>query len=132
MSRIWKTVIVVALALIFLAGMSLAQDVKPTFTAKDRELIEAYYNHLIGTLAPGSVDRSGFAPEIEKALSAGSRVPMRFEKDLEPLPPKLESQLSAVASGYGRYKLGRHVLLVADDLTITDVLKNVALKTPSR
>ena len=117
----------------FLASISLAQETKPAFSVKDRELIDSYYTRLIGNLAPGSLDRSGFPLGIEKALAAGSHVPMQLEKDLEPLPAKLESQLSQVAAEYGRYKLGRHILLVRNgDLFIADILKNVAVKDRSK
>jgi hypothetical protein len=98
----------------------------PVFTAKDRELLEAYYEHLLGTLAPGSLDRSGFSPPVEKSLVAGSHVPIQLEKDLQQLPSKLEAELSPLTGDYGRYKLGNHVLLIKKgDLTIADILKNV-------
>lgn len=129
MSRAWKVALLLAAALILLASISLAQESKPVFTAKDRELIESYYNHLIGTLAPGSLDRAPFPLGVEKTLVAGSHVPMQLEKDLLPLPAKLESQLSAITGDYGRYKLGRHAVLVKKaDLEIADIIKNVAFK----
>jgi hypothetical protein len=129
MSRAWKVALLPAAALILLASISLAQESKPVFTPKDRELIEAYYTRLIGTLAPGSLDRSPFPLGVEKTLAAGSHVPMQLEKDLQPLPAKLESQLSPITGDYGRYKLGRHVVLVKKgDLAIADILKNVAFK----
>ena len=129
MSRTWKVVLFLAAILLLITSMSLAQAKEPVFTAKDRELIEAYYNHLIGTLAPGSLDRSQFPFGVEKALVAGSHVPMQLEKELEPLPARLESQLSQITGDYGRYKLGRHVVLVKKtDLEIADILKNVAVK----
>src|SRR5262249_14369398 len=127
MSHACKVALLFAATSILLANISLAQESKPVFTAKDRELIEGYYNHLIGTLAPGSLDRLPFSLEIEKTLVAGSRVPMQLEKELQPLPPKLESQLSSITGDYGRYTLGRHVVIVKKaDLAIADILKNVA------
>lgn len=125
----WKTILFLAATLLLIGSLAFAQETNPVFTAKDRELVGAYYNHLIGTLAPGSLDRTPFALGIEKALIPGSHVPMQLEKDLEPLPMKLESQLSQITGDYGRYTLGRHVVLVKKaDLTITDILKNVAVK----
>jgi len=54
---------------------------------------------------------------------------MQLEKDLKPLPAKLESQLTANTGDYARYTLGRHVVLVhKTDLAITDIIKNVAVK----
>ena len=133
MSRAWKVGLFLTAALILLEGISLAQESKPVFTPKDRELIVAYYNHLVGTLAPGSLDRTPFPVGIEKTLIAGSHVPMQLEKDLLPLPANLESQLSAVTGDYGRYKLGRHVVLVRKaDLAISDILKNVAFKETAK
>jgi len=45
------------------------------------------------------------------------------------LPAKLESQLTPVTGDYGRYTLGRHVVLVRkSDLAIADIIKNVAVK----
>jgi hypothetical protein len=130
MSRHWKPTILLTVALMLIAAISLSQDPNgPKFTAKDRELIEAYYEHLIGALAPGSLDRSSFPPEVEISLVVGGRVPMSREKQMERLPEKLESQLSQIVSSYGRYRLGRHVVLMKkDDRTIADILKNVALK----
>ena len=133
MSRTFKLTLLLAAASMLLAGISFAQITKPTFSSKDRELIEAYYDHLVGTLAPGSLDRSPFPLGIEKALVSGSHVPMQLERDLERLPAKLESQLTPLTGDYGRYKLGRHVVLVKKtDLEIQDILKNIAVKDPAK
>jgi hypothetical protein len=137
MSRVWKIALLLAAILLFAMTVSLAwsapqksDDPKlPVFNANDRQLIEAYYNALIADLAPGSIDRSGFALGVEKALAVGSRVPMQFEKDLKPLPRKLELQLTQLTGDYGRYTLGRHVVLVHKvDLAISGIMKNVAVK----
>jgi hypothetical protein len=77
----------------------------PVFTSKDHKLIEDCYVHFLGTLAPGSLDRSEFSLAIEQSLTVGSRVPMQLEKELRPLPPKLESQLTKLTGEYGRYTL---------------------------
>jgi hypothetical protein len=134
MSRTAKLALLLLLVLLLGTGIALSQAANgPTFSAKDRELIEAYYNHVIGTLAPGSLDRSEFPLAVEKALKAGSHVPMQLEKDLEPLPAKLESQLTQITGDYGRYTLGRHIVLIKKgDLTIADILKNVAVKERPR
>jgi hypothetical protein len=125
--------LLLAAAVILLASTSSPQESKPVFTANDRQLIEAYYKHLVGTLAPGSLDRSPFPIGVEKALVAGSHVPMQLEKDLQLLPANLESQLSVITGDYGRYKLGRHVVLMRKaDLAIADILKNVAVKETPR
>jgi len=132
MSHSWKIAVLVTI-LILVASIALAQDLKPVFTAKDRALIEGYYTHLIGTLAPGSLDRTPFPLGVEKSLVPGSHVPMQLEKDLQPLPAKLESQLSAITGDYGRYTLGRHVVLVKKaDLAIADIIKNVAVKETTK
>jgi hypothetical protein len=133
MRRTWKLALLLAMALLLLASIASAQTERPVFSAKDRELIETYYNHLIGTLAPGSVDRSPFPLGVEKALIVGSHVPMQLEKDMERLPAKLESQLTPITGDYGRYTLGRHVVLVKKaDLEIADILKNVGLKDKAK
>src|SRR5262249_44213290 len=99
------------------------------FTRTERDAIQVYYLHLMGTLAPGSINRTPFSPDIEKALTVGSHVPMQLEKELMPLPGELESKLVPLTGDYGRYKLGNHVLLVRiGDLTITDIIKNAGLK----
>src|SRR5262249_27884740 len=129
MSRMWKVALLLIGILLLITSITLSQETKARFIAKDRELIEAYYNHLVGTLAPGSVDRSPFPLGVEKALVAGSHIPMQLEKDLERLPAKLESQLSQITGGYERYALGRHIVLVRkSDLEIEDILKNVGVK----
>src|SRR5437016_2475855 len=137
MSRAWKVALLVALVLLFGMVVSLAwsapqkadESQMPVFNVKDHKLIEDYYNHLVGTLAPGSLDRSEFPLGVEESLAAGSRVPMQLEKDLKALPAKLESQLGVVTGDYARYTLGRHVVLVRkNDLKIADIIKNVAVK----
>ena|SRR5215471_3300603 len=129
MSHAWKVALLFVILFLLLSGLAAGQEQKPTFTANDKTLIQTYYDHLIGTLAPGSLDRTPFALGIEKALVAGSHVPMQLEKDLSPLPAKLESQLTPLTGDYARYTLGRHVVLVKkDDLEIADILKNVAVK----
>lgn len=138
MSRALKIALLLAATLLFAMTVSLAwsapqtsdESNTPVFSAKDRQAIEDYYKERFGNLAPGSVDRSGFPLGIEKALVAGSHVPMQLERDLQPLPRKLEAQLTQViGGGYGRYTLGRHVVLVRkNDLAIGDIIKNVAVK----
>jgi len=134
MTRAWKVALLLTVVSTLVTSIALAQEPKgPTFSTKDRQLIDAYYSHLIGNLAPGSLDRSAFPLGIEKALVAGSHVPMQLEKDLVPLPAKLESQLSQITGEYGRYTLGRHIVLIKKgDLTTADVLKNAAAKEEPR
>lgn len=128
MSRTW-TIAGLVLVILVIAKISWSQDTKPSFSAHDREAIESYYKHFVGTLAPGSLDRSPFPLGIEKALTVGSHVPMQLEKELEPLPAKLESQLSQLTGDYGRFTLGRHVVLVKKaNLEIADIIKNVAVR----
>jgi hypothetical protein len=137
MSHAWKIAILVLIALLFGMVVSLAWSAPqagnssnmPVFSDKDHKAIEDYYLHLVGTLAPGSLDRSDFPLGVEQALTSGSHVPMHLEKDLKPLPSKLESELSRLTGEYGRYTLGRHVVLVRKaDLVIADILKNIAVK----
>jgi hypothetical protein len=44
------------------------ESILPAFSVTDRQLIEAYYSKLLGNLAPGSIDRSGFSVGVEKEL----------------------------------------------------------------
>ena len=134
MSRAWKIALVLAVILLFAFSISLAwgapqnETKLPIFTPKDHQLIEAYYTRVIGTLAPGSLNRSQFPLGIEEALAPGSRVPMHLQKDMQPLPAKLDQQLSPITGDFGRYTLGRHVVLVRrSDLMIGDIIKNVAV-----
>src|SRR5262249_4092319 len=130
MLRAWKIALPLTGLLLLMASNALAQETTPTFTAKDQEQIKDYYNHLIGNLAPGSVDRTPFPLGVEKALVVGSHVPMQLEKILDPLPSRLESQLTPLNGDYARYTLGRHVVLVKKaDLAIADIMKDVAVKT---
>jgi hypothetical protein len=133
MFRGLKIVLSVAVTILLLASISLSEEKKPAFSVKDRQLIEAYYSHLMGTLAPASLDRSAFPLGVEQALVAGSHVPMQLEKDLEPLPAKLNASLSQITGDYGRYTLGVHVVLVKKtDLAIADIMKNVAVKETAK
>jgi len=137
MSRPWKIALLLAVILLFAMSISLAWSAPqksdgpkmPIFTAKDRQVIEGYYDQLLGTLAPGSLDRSAFPLGIEEALVPGSHVPMQLEKEMQPLPRKVELQLSQITGDYKRFTLGQHVVLVRkSDLAIADILKNVAVK----
>src|SRR5678816_3568480 len=130
----WKIVLLLIAILILAFSVALAWSAPQkastrVFTPAEHDAIHAYYLHLIGTLAPGSINRTPFPPNIEKALVAGSHVPMQMEKDLMPLPSELEAKLVPLTGDYGRYKLGNHVLLVRmADLSIVDVIKNAGLK----
>jgi hypothetical protein len=130
----WKIVLILAAILILAFSVALAWSAPqkastPVFTVVERDAIEAYYLHLMGTLAPGSINRTPFSPNIEKALTVGSHVPMQMEKDLMPLPDELESKLVPLTGDYGRFRLGNHVLIVKMvDLAIVDIIKNAGLK----
>jgi hypothetical protein len=137
MKRAWKVPLL--LAVILLLGMTVSlgwsepqktdTSKMPAFSAKDRELITTYYKKIRGTLAPGSLDRSAFSLGVEQSLVAGSKVPLQLKKELKRLPRELESQLGTIGGAYGRYELGHHVvLIVGDNLTIADILKNVVPK----
>jgi len=137
MSRAWKIALLLLVVLLFGMVVSLAwsapqkadEPKTPVFSVKDHKVIGEYYLHLVGTLAPGSLDRSGFPLGIEQSLVSGSHVPMQLEKDLKPLPAKLEAQLTQITGDYARYTLGRHVVLVRkSDLAIADIIKNIAVK----
>jgi hypothetical protein len=100
----------------------------PVFTAGDRDAIAGFYRRLMGTLAPGSINRTPFSLDIEKALTVGSHVPMAVDRELTPLPRELESQLTVLTGDYRRFRLGPHVLLVkVADLTIADIMKNAGM-----
>lgn len=140
MSRPWKIALLLIVILLFGMTVSLGWSAAlrdngsnlPIFTPKDRELIDAYYNRLLGNVAPGSIDRSPFPLGIEQALKTGSHVPVQLEKELAPLPEKLEADLSSLTGDYRRVRLGRHVLLLRKtDLLIADIIKNVALNVAS-
>ena len=137
MARAWKVALLAAVILLFGMSISLGWSAPqnketsnmPAFSAKDRELITAYYTKIRGTLAPGSLDRSAFSLQIEQSLVSGSKVPLQFKKDLKRLPQALESQLSTISGVYARYELGHHVVLAdRNNLTIADILKNVVPK----
>src|SRR5262245_39958972 len=82
----WKIILVLTALLIFAFSVALAwsdpqKAPTPVFAPAERDAIQAYYLHLMGTLAPGSINRTPFSPNIEKALVTGSHVPMQLEKD---------------------------------------------------
>jgi hypothetical protein len=140
MTRKWTFVFIVAAILLLAMSISLAWSAPqqssqpptfvlsgnktPAFTRTDRALVDTYYEHLRSTLAPGSLDQARFSPAVERSLVAGSRLPMQLERDLQPLPAKLESELSQITGDYGRFKIGNHVLLIKKaDLAIFDAIK---------
>jgi hypothetical protein len=125
---------VLALAALLLAATALMgqtpdKPLKIVFTAADLKAIDAYYTHLLGEIAPGSLDRKDFSTEIEKVLKPGGKVPLQLEKNLEWLPSELEKKLVQPPGGYVHYKLGRHILILRrSDLTIADIVKNAGPK----
>ena len=144
MRRKWKIILILTAILLLVFSVSLAWsatqkapeppklagrgDPAPSFSAKDRDAIESFYRHLMGTLAPGSINRTPFSPNIEKALVTGSHVPMQLERDLMPLPKEIASKLTPLTGDYERYRLGTHVLLVKmADLTIADIIRNAGM-----
>ena len=99
----------------------------PVFSPKDRELINNYYDKIVGNIAPGSLDRSTFSVAVERDIAPGGHLPRYMEKDLKALPRALESQLSLHSGLYRPYVIGHHVILLrSDDLSISDVIKGVA------
>ena len=101
----------------------------PKFSNADRETINAYYKHLLGNLAPGSLDRKGFPPDVERALVAGGKLPEQLEKNLENLPADLVKKVSMPPGGYLLYKLEHHVLILrASDKEIADIIKDAGWK----
>jgi hypothetical protein len=127
-----RTLIALAGLLILSAivlGQTGSKSGQARFSPKDREVVEAYYKHLHGILAPASVERKPLSPEIEKAVAPGNKIPMQFEKQLQKLPRELALKLSAPQPGFDYYVLGPHVLLVRrSDLLIGDVIRNAGWK----
>ena len=127
-----RTLLLIALLLVAtvaVMGQTAEKPAKAEFTSADREMIQNYYKHLLGTLAPASLDRKGFPPEVEKGIASGNKLPEQLEKQLQLLPKELEEKLSLPMAGYLRYKLGNHVLLVRrSDLMIADLIKNAGWK----
>jgi hypothetical protein len=122
----------IACTLLYLTQTSSLADTvhEAGFNSRDRELIKAYYDERVRTLPSGASDSSAFSPAVERVLVAGFRMPMQIERVLRPLPNQLEGRLSRLSPEYKRCTLGRHILVVKKtDLTITDILKNVALRS---
>lgn len=119
--------VVILLLVGFVIGTGYAQAPAkgPAFDSKDRDAINGYFKHQLGILAPGSIPRNDFDPNLMKALVPGRRVPMQLEKELQPLPKELESRLPVLGGDYARFKLGKHVLLVnKKTMTIADLIRN--------
>jgi hypothetical protein len=123
-ARIGLLIALLLLGTMVAMGQTAEKTAKPEITKADRVTINDYYKHLHGTLAPASLDRKGFGPEIERALIPGNKVPAQLEKQLEWLPKELEAKLASAQPGYIFQKLGRHVLLVRrSDLMIADIVR---------
>lgn len=126
-----RVLLLIALLLISAAAV-LGQSVnkpKAEFTAEDRATINAYFKHQLGELAPGSLDRKGFPPDIDKDLKPGKKLPLQLEKQLVRLPRDLESKLRLSPPGYEYYQLGHHVLMLQrSDLLIADIVRDAGWK----
>jgi hypothetical protein len=129
-NRIIKLLLLlVSLFIVGLLVLGSESGTLPKFSAADRKTVDGYYTRELGNLAPGSLDRKGFPPQIESALKPGARLPEQLEKQLEMLPKELESKLSAPPGGYQLYKLGHHVLILhRSDLQIADIIKDAGWK----
>ena len=126
--RIPIRIFMVAAALFMASVVSVVQarpQPKVAFTPAEREAVHEYYKHVLGTLAPASLDRTGFPYEIERELVAGAKLSSKLEKELAPLPKELESMLSQRSGDYRYYKLRRHVILLRQpDNVIADIVKD--------
>jgi hypothetical protein len=133
-----KRVIQLALLLLVLLGIMVGalafgavqdnENGRAVFTAKDRQIIHGYYKRTLGNIAPGSLNRSPLALEIDRDIVPGGRIPKYFEKELQRLPRELDSQLSSLNSAYQRFKIGNHVVLARRDMFISDVVRDAGFK----
>jgi hypothetical protein len=130
----WIIRILMLTALLLMAaavvmGQTANKSQKAEINAADRTTINNYYNHLMGDLAPASLDRKGFSPEIERTLKPGNKLPLQLQKQLARLPRELETKLTLSPPGYEYYKLGRHILLIqSSDLMIGDIVRDAGWK----
>lgn len=112
---------------IMVSGQGANVAEKAEFNSADREAIKSYYTHVLGTLAPASLDRKGFPPEVERELKPGKRVPMQLEKKMERLPKALSEKLRLPAPGHEHYRLGNHILLLrTSNMIIVDMVRDIA------
>lgn len=135
-----STTRLIAMAVVFWAALSIDaaaaqtplksepafdKEHRPIFSDRERQVIHDYYKRILGTIAPGTLQRYDPYPlAVQKSLTPGSRLPMQLEKELQLLPKDLEEQLSMLTGEYKRYKLGRHVVLVQQrTMIITDIIK---------
>src|SRR5262249_58330921 len=87
----WKIVLILTAIVVFAFSIALAWSAPQNtsarlFTRAERDAIQAYYLHLMGTLAPGSINRTPFSPDIEKALTAGLQLPVPVWKEEVAIP----------------------------------------------
>jgi hypothetical protein len=123
-----RIVLLAIVALIAVCVTLSAAEKMPRFTVNDHKVIDAYFRQQFGDIAPGSINRSTFSPDIERALRSGEKLPLQFQKKLETLPRELEEKLSGQPAGYAIYKLGHHVVLLRrSDLMIADIVKDAGL-----
>jgi hypothetical protein len=116
-------------AAIVVSGQASDKSKTPKFSTADRATINAYYKSKMGNLAPGSLDRKGLPPDIDRALVVGAKLPEQLEKKLENLPADLEKKVSLPAGGYQMYKLEHHVLILRrSDREIADIIRDAGWK----
>jgi hypothetical protein len=125
--RVLMLLLLLMAAAIMVSGQVATKVEKAEFTSAEREAIRNYYTHVLGTLAPASLDRKGFSPEIERELRPGNRVPMKLEKKMERLPRELSEKLRMPWPGHEHFRLGNHILLLRKpDMTIVDIVRDIA------
>ena len=122
-------IVLITVAVLLASYVALpAADKMPKFTVNDYKTIDAYYRQQWGDIAPGSINRSTFSPDIERALKPGEKLPPQLQKKLETIPRELEEKLSGQPAGYAIYKLGHHVVLLRrSDLMIADIVRDAGL-----
>jgi len=85
---------------------------KPSFRARDRQVIREYFTGQSGNLPPGLAKRGGnLPPGLEKQLERNGKLPPGLQKRLVPFPEELERRLPALPPNYTRGFIGASVVI---------------------
>jgi len=98
------------------------------FSTADQRLIREWFsnkNNQAG-LPPGLAKRETLPPGVQRQLQRNGKLPPGLDKQIQPLPPDLESRLPQVPPGVRRIVIGGNVILLEEKTAaILDIIERL-------
>ncbi|MFQ5927767.1 MAG: hypothetical protein ACE5MH_10085 [Terriglobia bacterium] len=98
----------------------------PGFGKAEPDKIRHWFRANQSGLPPGLAKRQQLPPGLQRHLERNGTLPPGLQKKVQPLPRQLAVQLPKLPTGYRRYVLGGHVILVEERTAkIVDIIRDV-------